>query len=150
MPQVRFEPTIPVFERAKAVHALDRAATVIGLSSFYLLPEMYFQTAFMNISDILNLKGKYSVFSWPMPWAHLPLRSHKKIYMTRRVRFRLKIFRRKAYSILKSLNKLHYPRYSLISFVNYIKKIYIFAKTFSSLFGSRIYWFDATTDSYNI
>jgi hypothetical protein len=30
MPQVGFEPTIPVFERAKTVHALDRAATVIG------------------------------------------------------------------------------------------------------------------------
>jgi hypothetical protein len=30
MPQVRFEPTIPVFERVKMVHALDRAATVIG------------------------------------------------------------------------------------------------------------------------
>jgi hypothetical protein len=30
MPQVRFEPTIPVFERAKTVHALDRAATVTG------------------------------------------------------------------------------------------------------------------------
>jgi hypothetical protein len=30
MPQVRFEPMNPVFERAKAVHALDRAATVIG------------------------------------------------------------------------------------------------------------------------
>jgi hypothetical protein len=27
---VRFEPTIPVFERAKAVHALDDASTVIG------------------------------------------------------------------------------------------------------------------------
>jgi hypothetical protein len=27
---VEFEPTIPVFELAKAVHALDRAATVIG------------------------------------------------------------------------------------------------------------------------
>jgi hypothetical protein len=27
---VRFEPTIPAFERAKTVHALDRAATVIG------------------------------------------------------------------------------------------------------------------------
>jgi hypothetical protein len=27
---VRFEPTIPVFESAKAVHALHRAATVIG------------------------------------------------------------------------------------------------------------------------
>jgi hypothetical protein len=31
MPRVGFEPTIPVFERAKTVHALDRAATVIGL-----------------------------------------------------------------------------------------------------------------------
>jgi hypothetical protein len=30
MPQVRFEPTIPVFERAKMDHSLDRAATVIG------------------------------------------------------------------------------------------------------------------------
>jgi hypothetical protein len=30
MPQVEFEPTIPVFDRAKTVHALDRAATVIG------------------------------------------------------------------------------------------------------------------------
>jgi hypothetical protein len=27
---VRFEPTIPVFERTKTVHALDGAATVIG------------------------------------------------------------------------------------------------------------------------
>jgi hypothetical protein len=30
MPWVGFEPTIPVFERAKTVHALDRAATVTG------------------------------------------------------------------------------------------------------------------------
>jgi hypothetical protein len=30
MSQVGFEPTIPVFDRAKAVHALDRATTVIG------------------------------------------------------------------------------------------------------------------------
>jgi hypothetical protein len=30
MPQVRFEPTIPVFQPAKTVHALDRAATVTG------------------------------------------------------------------------------------------------------------------------
>jgi hypothetical protein len=30
MPQVGFEPTIPVFEWVKTVHALDRAATVIG------------------------------------------------------------------------------------------------------------------------
>jgi hypothetical protein len=31
MPQVVFEPTIPVFERAKTVDTLDHAATVIGL-----------------------------------------------------------------------------------------------------------------------
>jgi hypothetical protein len=30
MPQVGFEFTIPVFERAKTVHALDRVATVLG------------------------------------------------------------------------------------------------------------------------
>jgi hypothetical protein len=33
MPEVVFEPTIPVFERAKTAHALDRAATVIGHDS---------------------------------------------------------------------------------------------------------------------
>jgi hypothetical protein len=31
MPLIGFEPTILVFERAIAVHALDRAATVIGI-----------------------------------------------------------------------------------------------------------------------
>jgi hypothetical protein len=30
MPRVGFEPTAPVFERVKTVHALERAATVIG------------------------------------------------------------------------------------------------------------------------
>jgi hypothetical protein len=30
MPQVGFETTIPIFERAKTVHALDRAANLIG------------------------------------------------------------------------------------------------------------------------
>jgi hypothetical protein len=30
MPLVGFEPTIPLFKRAKTVHALDRAVTVIG------------------------------------------------------------------------------------------------------------------------
>jgi hypothetical protein len=31
MPRVGFEPTIPAFERAKTVHALDRAVTMIGM-----------------------------------------------------------------------------------------------------------------------
>jgi hypothetical protein len=35
MAQVGFEPTIPVFERRKIVHALDRAATVIGVVKTY-------------------------------------------------------------------------------------------------------------------
>jgi hypothetical protein len=39
MPQVRFEPTIPVFERAKTVHALDSAATVIGSFFTYTCEE---------------------------------------------------------------------------------------------------------------
>jgi hypothetical protein len=30
-----FEPRIPVFERAKTVHALDREATVIGIFMYY-------------------------------------------------------------------------------------------------------------------
>jgi hypothetical protein len=32
-----FEPTIPVIERAKTVHALDRAANMIGLFALNLL-----------------------------------------------------------------------------------------------------------------
>jgi hypothetical protein len=35
MPQVGFEPMTPVFERAKTVHVLDRAATVIGTRPTY-------------------------------------------------------------------------------------------------------------------
>jgi hypothetical protein len=31
MPRVEFEPTIPAFERAKTVYALDLAATVIDI-----------------------------------------------------------------------------------------------------------------------
>jgi hypothetical protein len=37
MRQVGFEPMIPVFERAKTVLALDRAATVTGCFCHYLL-----------------------------------------------------------------------------------------------------------------
>jgi hypothetical protein len=35
MTRVRFEPTIPAFEREKTVHALDRTATVIGACNLY-------------------------------------------------------------------------------------------------------------------
>jgi hypothetical protein len=33
MPRVGFEPTTPVYERAQTVHALDRAATAIGVAN---------------------------------------------------------------------------------------------------------------------
>jgi hypothetical protein len=35
MPLVGFEPTTLAFERAKAVHVLDRSTTLIGLLYFY-------------------------------------------------------------------------------------------------------------------
>jgi hypothetical protein len=35
MPRVGFEPTIPAFEQAKTIHALDRAATAIGITVDY-------------------------------------------------------------------------------------------------------------------
>jgi hypothetical protein len=36
MPRVGFELTIPMFKRAKTVHASDRAATVIGKCDFVM------------------------------------------------------------------------------------------------------------------
>jgi hypothetical protein len=36
MPRVGFEITTPVFERAKTVHALDRAATVIAIDLLFI------------------------------------------------------------------------------------------------------------------
>jgi hypothetical protein len=35
MPRVGFESTTPVFERAKTIHAFDRAATVIGIYIYF-------------------------------------------------------------------------------------------------------------------
>jgi hypothetical protein len=34
MPRMGFESTTPVFERTKLVHALDRAATLIGIETY--------------------------------------------------------------------------------------------------------------------
>jgi hypothetical protein len=40
MPEVGLEPTIPAFERARTIHALDRTATVIG--NFFILVPLKF------------------------------------------------------------------------------------------------------------
>jgi hypothetical protein len=37
MPVVGFEPAIPAFERANAVHALDRAGTVMGQITYIVI-----------------------------------------------------------------------------------------------------------------
>jgi hypothetical protein len=44
MPRVKFEPTMPVFERAKKTHALDREATVIDRSETYMTIKLETQT----------------------------------------------------------------------------------------------------------
>jgi hypothetical protein len=41
-----FEPTIPVIERRKTVHALDRAATVIGNVILHLQQIVHIAVAF--------------------------------------------------------------------------------------------------------
>jgi hypothetical protein len=46
MPWVGFEPSIPAFKRAKTVHALDRAATVIGISGICLFINNHFERHF--------------------------------------------------------------------------------------------------------
>jgi hypothetical protein len=50
MLRVGFEPTIPVFDRAKTVHALDRAATVIG---YYVFIYSLFNNS-VSISESLS------------------------------------------------------------------------------------------------
>jgi hypothetical protein len=50
MPQMGFDPMIPVCERAKTVHALDRVTTVIGHIFTYICKYSY-------IKLIINVKS---------------------------------------------------------------------------------------------
>jgi hypothetical protein len=49
MPGVGFEPMTPVFERAKTVHAFDRAATVIGTRKIIVWDYLYV-IIFLNVN----------------------------------------------------------------------------------------------------
>jgi hypothetical protein len=51
MPGVGFEPTTPVFERAKTVHALDGAATVFGPWSYYYYYYYYYYYFDVELAD---------------------------------------------------------------------------------------------------
>jgi hypothetical protein len=55
MSLVGFEPTIPVFEQAKAFHALDRAATVTGLLSQHGPKILVYYPLSINASRIFSL-----------------------------------------------------------------------------------------------
>jgi hypothetical protein len=60
MSPVGFEPTISVLERAKTVHALDRAATAIGvfnLNVYYLLLNNQFASIQLPTERILAFQG---------------------------------------------------------------------------------------------
>jgi hypothetical protein len=46
MPWEGFETTIPAFERAKTVHALDSAATVIGEFELHILKKSFNTSGF--------------------------------------------------------------------------------------------------------
>jgi hypothetical protein len=58
MPRVGFEPTTPVFERAKTVHVLDLAVTVIGFLISYLFKIYFIIILYLRLdlpSDLLAL-----------------------------------------------------------------------------------------------
>jgi hypothetical protein len=57
MSLVKFEPTIPVFERAKTIHALDRAATVIG-RVMSLCDELLRRILMVEIVAFLNIQSR--------------------------------------------------------------------------------------------
>jgi hypothetical protein len=74
MPRVGFEPTIPLFERAKTVLALDRVDTVIHLRAAELLknPSLILETG-----DSLPYSQKSHIFLYPQsdtsrPHSHVP------------------------------------------------------------------------------
>jgi hypothetical protein len=63
MPLVRFELTIPAFERAKTLYALDRAAAVIGW--------LYLYHTFITLQTDIS---PYKSFTWNVVQVYLVLR----------------------------------------------------------------------------
>jgi hypothetical protein len=63
MPQVGFEPTIPVFEWVKTVHALDRAATVAGfLFELFFLFLLSLCFSYFCVVEIALYPLRYSLY----------------------------------------------------------------------------------------
>jgi hypothetical protein len=62
MPQVGFEPKIPVYEWAKTVHASDRAATVIAFN--FLSASLVFQSIVQQPVDCMSLPIRELFFTY--------------------------------------------------------------------------------------
>jgi hypothetical protein len=69
MPQMGFEPTIPMFERAKTVHALDCVASVIGTKYMYL----YISATIIKKVWLHNLKR----YSFGSKYVKVPINNSK-------------------------------------------------------------------------
>jgi cobalamin synthase len=76
MPQLGFETTIPVFERSKTVHALDRAATVVGTVGVTLGNFVVILTTSFGMSVIYEYLCRC--------WQHSPMRGETYVNMERR------------------------------------------------------------------
>jgi hypothetical protein len=64
MPLAGFEPTFPAFERAKTVHDLDRAATVIGGRCNYVLIKIicYYYMGIKTTEVLIVAKDTFGKF----------------------------------------------------------------------------------------
>jgi hypothetical protein len=76
MPRVGFEPMTPVFERSEAVHALDRAATVIGTDETTKCNTKCFLSLSTNDRTVLyhvpRIGGDLTVLLYSKPYLHHP------------------------------------------------------------------------------
>jgi hypothetical protein len=63
MPRAGFEPTIPVFERAKMVHALDRDATVIGT----VFGSVNFKLRIYSLTKFTRINRNEVITVWSLP-----------------------------------------------------------------------------------
>jgi hypothetical protein len=59
MPRVGFEPTIPAFERAKTVHALDREDTVIGWCNLW--KDLFRESRWMHLILTNLIKWEFKI-----------------------------------------------------------------------------------------
>jgi hypothetical protein len=67
MPLAGFEPTIPVFKRAKTFHALDRAATVTGNKCLYHHLNRNISIIIITISPLFDIMSHFNPIYFTSP-----------------------------------------------------------------------------------